>query len=79
MDTMRPLAAHLAVVLANEEPPVVEVHSLTLGDEARLLDDLEARRDRLGREILGAVDDAIALLRQRTARLTAADVGRRAA
>ena len=76
---MRPAAAHLALVLANEESPVVEVHSFSAADEARLLEDLEARRDRLGREILDAVDDAIALLRQRTARLTAADVGRRAA
>ena len=52
-----------------------------LGDEVRLLADLDARGiERLRREVLASLDEALLALRRRTAEATTADVfGRRAA
>ncbi|MGD0166856.1 MAG: hypothetical protein ABSC51_06140 [Gaiellaceae bacterium] len=72
-------APAIHIVLELEGEPVVEVHAWNVGDEARLLDYIAARRDRLGREILDALDAALKQLDTRTARLTAGDFGRRAA
>jgi hypothetical protein len=69
----------LHLVLTLEESPAIEVYSSSGADEARLVDDLEARGVRLSRELLDAFDDALALLRSRTAQFAPGDVSRRAA
>ncbi len=67
----------LAIDLEGSAAP--EIYALHAGDEARLLEDLSARRGDLGRELLAALDAGLDLLEARTARLREGDLGRRAA
>lgn len=71
--------AALHLVLGVEDGPRIEVYAYSVGDEARLLEDLQARRPELGQQVLDALDEALEQLEARTARLVAGDFGRRAA
>ena len=72
-------AIHLVIEL--EKSTGARLISFHLGDEVRLLAELDASGiERLSREVLGALDEALFALRRRTVEATAGDVfGRRAA
>ncbi len=74
-------APALHIVLELEKLTGARLLSFHLGDEVRLLAALDARGiERLRREVLASLDEALLVLRRRTAAATAADVlGRRAA
>jgi hypothetical protein len=71
----------LHIVIELEKSTGARLLSYHLGDEVRLLAELDARgTERLRREVLASLDEALLVLRGRTAEATVADIlGRRAA